>query len=757
VGGVTRRAPRRRSAQWGAPARVAIALTTLLAVVAAVLGTPTTPLTPDSVAGAARGAGAGAAATAGSPATQNSADGSGGNERNTGALPLPDPIVPERIEVVDQTTFVGPGSTLSIGLRIADVGPDTTLSLTLHQPVGNRIQLGSTVGGTELGGVVKQTDAVDVRDLPTDAPAAGTPGADPVVRLQFLIPGPDTDPANPFVLPVDQPGVYPLVISLDGPDGGEQVVTHVVRPPAVPTDGETPPVPLSVATLVRLDGDVAVTAEGNPELTPTDATRLAGVTDTLATAPVPATVQTTGAVLDALAAAEPAAPLRPALDGRLLRPTWTPVSVTDLLAAGQAPFLERQLVTGGESATTRAGTPGSTEMAVLDAGVDPDGLTALAGLGVRGVVVPESLAAPLDPGRFPATLTQSFTVLDGAGTPLPALQTDLVLTALLNSSDQPALAANRVLADLAILAFDFPDLQRAAVLDTGADVDPRTLQLVLAALAPAVNGPAGTVALLEARTVAGALAEATPVTGGLERSWIADDPADLGTWPARLAATDAAALSLATTVTPTADGSWAAGIVASVNQLTLASGEAGIATTARNRLLDDADALVADTLAAIGIPPQGTVTLTSDAGVVPVTLVNGLPEQVTVRLSVLSDKLEFPDGDTLELTLDPGTNRREVAVRTRATGSFPVELDLRTADGSIVIATGRLSVRSTAFSGLGLVLSIVAGVFLAVWWGLQLRSARRSRQLIDTPAPASDVDETSAVEPTPDGPRTPTP
>lgn len=734
----------RRSAIAGS-ARLGVAFATVLAVVVAVLGAPPSVLTPHSVAGAAGTTGA---TGAGSP---------DGGERTTGALPLPDPLVPERIEVVDQTTFVGPGSTMSIGLRIADPTPDATISLTLHQPIANRIQFGSTVGGTDLGGVLQQTDAVPVRDLPTDAADPAAPDAGAVVRLQFVIPGPDTDPANPFVLGVDGTGVYPFVVTLNDDTGVERVVTHIVRPPDVPSEGATPPVPLSVATLVRLDGDVAVTAEGTPELTPTDATRLAGVSDALATTTVPATVQTSGAVLDALAAAEPTAPLRAALANRLLQPTWTPVSVTDLLAAGQAPFLDRQLLAGAASATARTGNPGSTEVVVLDAGIDPDALSTLVERGARGVVVPESLADPLDGGRFPATLTQSFTVLDGADDPLPALQTDLVLTALLNSTDQPALAANRVLADLAVLAFDFPDLRRAAVLDTGDEVDPRALQLVLAALAPTVNGPAGTVPLLEARTVAGALAVATPVSGGLERGWFAEEPTGLGTWPARLAVTDAGALSLAATLDPTSDDSWAAGVVASVNRLTLASGAAGIASTARNRLLDDADALVADTLAAIGIPAQGTVTLTADAGVVPVTLVNGLPEAVTVQLSVLSDKLEFPDGDTLELTLDPGTNRREVAVRTRATGSFPVELDLRTADASIVIATGRLSVRSTAFSGLGLVLSIVAGVFLAVWWGLHLRSARRSRQLIDSPVATSTADQTPVTGPTPDEPRTPAP
>lgn len=660
----------------------------------------------------------------------------GSQTTRPGAIPLPEPLEPNRLEVVDQTNFVGPGSTFTVGLRFGETTPETTVTLALHQPVANRIQFGATLGGDALGAVVQRIGPVPVRDLPTEVAPDGE-----VSRLRFIIPGDAESATNPFALQVDSPGVHPLTITLSEPGGDaastDRVVTHVIRSPEAPSEGATPPVPLVVAPLVRLDATVTTEADGTPSLTPVTAARLAALVTTLAGTTAPATIQTTGALLSALAAAEPTAPLDRALAGRLLHPTWVPVSVSDLLTAGEAGFLDRQLLTGGGTARDLAGGSGTTEVWVLDAGVDPAALSRLVRLGVTGVIVPEALADPLDADRFPATLTQSFTVADADGETLPALQTDLVLTALLGSSDQPALAANRVLADLAVLAFDFPDLQRAAVLDSGPLADPRALQLVLDALIPGTSGPAGTVPLLEGRSLGGALAAATPVRGGLERGWLAEEPADLGSWPARLAAADAATASLVTTLDPASAGTAADQTVAAVNRLVLASGEAGLDDASRDRLLDDAEETIGDALAAIGIPAQGTVTLTADTGVVPVTLENGLPDPVRVQLSVVSDKLEFPEGDTLELTLAPGTNRREIAVRTRATGSFPVELDLRTADGERAIATGRLSVRSTAFSGLGLGLSVIAGLFLAVWWARHFRSARRSRQLIDVPSTTS--------------------
>jgi hypothetical protein len=48
-------------------------------------------------------------------------------------------------------------------------------------------------------------------------------------------------------------------------------------------------------------------------------------------------------------------------------------------------------------------------------------------------------------------------------------------------------------------------------------------------------------------------------------------------------------------------------------------------------------------------------------------------------------------------------------------------------------------VRSTAISGVGFLLSIGAGLFLAIWWARHWRSTRRSRHLV--PASATRHDE----------------
>ena len=64
-----------------------------------------------------------------------------------------------------------------------------------------------------------------------------------------------------------------------------------------------------------------------------------------------------------------------------------------------------------------------------------------------------------------------------------------------------------------------------------------------------------------------------------------------------------------------------------------------------------------------------------------------------------------------------------INVRTRASGDSPLDITLQTPDGGMVIAKTRVTVRSTAFSGVGIVLLVGAGGFLALWWGRHILTA----------------------------------
>ena len=70
---------------------------------------------------------------------------------------------------------------------------------------------------------------------------------------------------------------------------------------------------------------------------------------------------------------------------------------------------------------------------------------------------------------------------------------------------------------------------------------------------------------------------------------------------------------------------------------------------------------------------------------------------------------------------------------------FPLTVSLWTPDGSTRLRSAHDTVRSTAVSGVGVVILILAIVSLAIWWIRDLRHGRRARQLM--PAPGDDGEE----------------
>jgi hypothetical protein len=157
----------------------------------------------------------------------------------------------------------------------------------------------------------------------------------------------------------------------------------------------------------------------------------------------------------------------------------------------------------------------------------------------------------------------------------------------------------------------------------------------------------------------------------------------------------------------------------------------GISTSQRRREVDAARDAVAAVDDAVSTPEAVTITLTARSGTVPLTIRNDTGRPVDVQLRFRSPKLELPGGQTRAVTLTEPTTRLDIAVRTRTSGAFPFEVDVTSPDGALTLATTRYSVRSTAVSGVGLVLSIGAGLFLAVWWARHWRQSRNTK-LVDS-------------------------
>ncbi|HEY1117696.1 MAG TPA: DUF6049 family protein, partial [Acidimicrobiales bacterium] len=141
---------------------------------------------------------------------------------------------------------------------------------------------------------------------------------------------------------------------------------------------------------------------------------------------------------------------------------------------------------------------------------------------------------------------------------------------------------------------------------------------------------------------------------------------------------------------------------------------------------DTAEEVLGSAFGSVRLSGERNLNLTSRRGTLPVTVENANPFPVDVVIRSTSDRLRFPDGEDLPVTVEAGDALRvDVPVEALATGSVPVSVALWTPDGSIRLDGRQLNVRSTAISGVGLLLSLGALVVLVVWW---IRSWRRTRR-----------------------------
>ena len=112
---------------------------------------------------------------------------------------------------------------------------------------------------------------------------------------------------------------------------------------------------------------------------------------------------------------------------------------------------------------------------------------------------------------------------------------------------------------------------------------------------------------------------------------------------------------------------------------------------------------------------DGSVTLTSRRGAVPVTLENHASYPVRVRVRVTSPKLAFPSGAARVVTISPHGVTITFEAEARSTGSFPMDVSVSSPDASVRFAGGRVIVRSTAANVLALLLTGSGLLFLIAW------------------------------------------
>jgi hypothetical protein len=615
-----------------------------------------------------------------------------------------------QIDLVTQTPVVAQGGTFAVWVRLGGVPAEGSVRLVIHARVRSRSELAASMEGAELRGRVIDT----VTPL-----SALAPDADGARRVAVSL-----DPATGG-LALQTEGVYPVQLIAQDALGTPlaTLVTHLILAP--PSDDEAPA--LGVAVVVDLGAPPALQPDGTIELDRGAVDAMGQlVTGLLAAPTVPVTMAASPETLDALqASTEPADALlldglRSAAGGRyvLARP-YVEVSPDELVASGLAGEVGEQLSQGRRALTDALGVEPVTTVGVAPPTLDTDGANALRYNGQRRLVVAEDRFEPLSPDTISYSLAQPFLLTGPA--PVEVLSTDATVLERLATDDGPGLVVSRVLAELALLRLEQPSVARSVVVPIGPGVPATVERLLLEGLA--FGRPFAAMSLDQAFDHAEPLLDGggnqlhralvplaiTPLPAQ-DRRAIADARAHLETF-AELVGNDGAVLDPLS------------------RHLLLASSSA-LGGSARRAHLAAVEGAVDAVSGAVSTPGSVTLTLTARDGTIPLTITNDarIPLHVSVRLS--SRKLEFPDGDTIDLDLPEGITRIDINVRTRATGAFPLDATVVTPDGQRVLANTRYTVRSTAVSGVGLVISLGAGLFLVVWWARHWRRTRRSKKLV---------------------------
>ena len=150
----------------------------------------------------------------------------------------------------------------------------------------------------------------------------------------------------------------------------------------------------------------------------------------------------------------------------------------------------------------------------------------------------------------------------------------------------------------------------------------------------------------------------------------------------------------------------------------------------------------------VHLPANESITLTARKGSIPITLASSAPYTARVRIRLSSQKLAFHGIGVVGGSCQPGASAEtcvvdlhnqnttlKVPVEARTAGVYPLKIELISPDGGLPLATAQYTVRSTAASGVGIVLSIGAALLLVLWWGRDLHHGRRARRLVPAAPP----------------------
>jgi hypothetical protein len=633
------------------------------------------------------------------------------------------PLPPTGIHLEHQDPWVTVGGHFTMLLGVDDPSlvnrPNAAIQVRVGPSATARSSFDGVITDNKLGGVLSSAPLMPTSRLPrlgrnlavTLALAGSDVATTIAVRSRGVYPvevsltntGRETRPFITWLVVVDdaeQPIDEPLMVSSIWP---------VTAPPARLPDGGIDPAAKDqmteggrldrVSTLLRRTTDTPISLSIGPETI--DAWSRVAETDEDAAAGL-------ARVRDAARRATT----------QLLPTPYVPVDLPALESNGFSDLVPELFAKGNATTHRILGTAPSDEARTMF--LEPTGDVAadrLRDMAITRLAVRET---SLEPVTYTSSPSKAFSLTTAGGRSL-AVATAPYVESLLAGDDAPALRAQRVIAALAEVAYEFPSIPRGVVLAPTADWQP-DLAAYTALYEALREFPLATPVTLD--DLFDRISREENEGVDLERQF---SPAVSGTTAVTRDAWDSARQELE---------SYRA--VAPADEPVVAQGEDALYRVLSSAVTpEQAEADLANISTAVDTFTGGVsvdakrVTLTSRRAQIPITFENRLNRPVTVQVHLESEKLLFPEGADVQVTLPPGrtTLRERFIVEARTSGTFPLEIRLTTADGGLSFGeTTQVTVRSTVFGGFAIALTIGALVFLAIWWANHFRRTRRARR-----------------------------
>lgn len=613
-----------------------------------------------------------------------------------------------------QTPWVRSGGAFELHLAVSASRPLSQLELdvAVFDKVHSRSGFQQTLRGREQGGVLSYLNPIPLAGAATDA--AG--------RVVVRIPvgsGPDAI-LDPSSCGGSCDGVYPVRVRLEDHGSGSvlaQITTYLVetnQAPGAPRLGFVLILPVHAPPSLQPDGQRRLSARASSALAALVTSLSSNPSVPVALLPTPETLQglaTTGRQRDQATLAGLRRLAAEQTVHQVVTGPYVPIDAGALGSSGLSNEIADQVDRGSLALESTIGAARDPTTWVTDSSMSPEGLTALNALAVKKLVLPAGDLQAVESNLTPTGISR----LTGPGSYQPEeAASDPGLAAHFGGPD-PVLAANQLLADLAVLYFDEPARSpRAIVAEAPSSWTPNStfLDTVLSGLATSPVVAPETLDTMFA-SFAGAplstrhLASGSSGSPGLPAGQIRRARQQLSAFA-----------SVAGPENP---------VLATIDDLLLVAESAGMRPAETNRYVEASRDAIAGQVSRIALPPDRSVTLTSSTARIPITVVSGTGYPVHAVLSLVSDKLTFPNGSSRPLVLDRPNFTEYFKVRTRAAGDFPLRVTLRSPTGGLLLVQARITVRSTGASGVAIGLTAGAVAVLLAWWLRSLLRGRRRR------------------------------